>query len=180
MANRIRISDHFYLWVPQTGVTSQVVISCHGGTLETYFMVPRGTRFKFYSPPTRSAQGKLEKTLYDDMVKDDRTFDHQNANHNMMEDYTLSKFQGRHGGNSETYGDIRTFVDEYKISVLSIRNRKSWFVKKSDSMTYLSRAVGLIETLYPDTVREYRCLFCRSEYDPVYYRDMFTGEAYRG
>ena len=78
------------------------------------------------------------------------------------------------------YADIKTFVTEYKTSVLSVRNRKSWFVKKGDSQTLLSRAVGLIETLHPGVVREYKCLFCRVDMDPSPYVNMFTGEKWRG
>lgn len=173
MATRINLGDHFYLWLPEEQ-SNIVVISSHGAVLNSMFMMPLNSTFKYYSLPTTSAYGGLETTIYDDKVRDTREYSTAHPKWNVIDDYILEKFQGRHGGGSESYDDIRRFVDEHKMNVLSVRHRTSIFVNKAEKQTYLSRAVSLISTSYP-YITEFRCLFCRVEAEPAW-RDVITGE----
>jgi len=181
MANQLKLGENIYLWTPTAGVTASVVISCHGGANGANFMSRQGTSFLFYSAPTTSAYGTLDKTLHPDQVKDRTDCNHDKAAWNMVDDYVLSKFQGKHGNDAESYGDIKKFVGANSMSVVSIRNRTGRHKRADTSPVTLSELVGLIEAKYPGTVNEYRCLFCRVDATGTsQYKNMFTGEAYRG
>ncbi len=176
MATRIKIGDQAYLWMP--GAQSSIaVVSCHGGVLPKTFVMPPGSVFKFYSLPTKSAYGSLEKTLYDDQVKETKIANHAKQSWNVIDDYDLSKFQGKHGGNSESYDDVRRFVDEHSQNVLTLRNRKSVFADKSEQNRTLSFLVTQLSIRFPH-ITEYRCLFCRV--DDHAWVDVLTGQKYTG
>ena len=110
MTKQIGIGGHFYLWTPDSGLTDTVVISCHGGMLPNSWTPPRGSVFKFFSLPTQSAYGALEKTIYDDQIKETKDCSDARDAWRQMDDYTLSKFQGKHGGDSESYADIKSAI----------------------------------------------------------------------
>lgn len=177
MANQIKLGDNVYLWTPASGVTNSVVVSCHGGTNGNTFQSRKGTSYLFYSAPTTSAFGSLDKVLHPDQVKDRTDCNYPNLAWNMVDDYVLSKFQGKHGGNSESYADIKRFVDADGFSVVSIRNRTGSHRVAGVTLQEVHR---LIESKYPGQVSEYRCLFCRVDATGTsQYKDMFTGKAYQ-
>jgi hypothetical protein len=179
MANKTKLGHNIYLWTPTAGLTKSVVISAHGGTNGNQFMSRKGTSYLFYSAPTTSAYGSLDKVLHPDQVKDRTDCNHDKPAWNMVDDYLLSKFQGKHGKNSESYGDIGTFVDQYNLSVVSIRNRTGKKERANDNPVTLQEVHTLIEANHPDTVAEYLCLFCRVDATGTsLYKNMFTGEAY--
>jgi hypothetical protein len=90
----------------------------------------------------------------------------------------LTKFQGKHGNNFEDYASIQRDMLAHKTSnpydVLTIRNRKKGERKGRDAL--LSEVLAW---LYTNNLRygHIVCSFCR--HDP-FYRNMFTGEAFRG
>jgi hypothetical protein len=179
MANKLSLSDNFYLWTPTAGVTSSVVVSCHGGINGQQFTSRKGTVYVFYSLPTQSAYGSLDKVIHKDQEKDRTTCNHDKANWNVVDDYDLSKFQGKHGGNSESYDDIKTFVDGQGLSVVSVRNRTGRHKRANNDPLTLKILYQLIEAKYPGQVNEYKCLFCRVDATGTsQYKDMFTGEAF--
>ena len=174
MSTRVNLGEHFYLWLSDTQ-SEVVVITTHGAMLNSMFQMPAGSSFKFYSLPTKVAYSGLDKTLYDDQVVEIKTYNQsQKASWNLIDDYTLSKFQGRHGNNAESYDDIRLFVDDNKLNVLSVRNRTSIFINKNERNTYLSTAVALLGAGY-SWIKEFRCQFCRVEAEPAW-RNALTGE----
>ena len=173
MATRVDLGNHFYLWMPDTR-SEVVVITTHGAVLQETFMMPPNSTFKFYSLPTTVAYSGLDKTVYEDQVLETKGYDARHPGWNVIDNYTLSKFQGRHGHNAESYDDIRIFVDEYKLNVLSARNRTSIFVNKDERNTYLSTAVALLSAGYP-WINEFRCQFCRVEAEPAW-KNAITGE----
>lgn len=179
MANKLKLGDNIYLWTPTSGITSSVVISSHGGSNGNQFMSRKGTVYVFFSAPTTCAYGSLSKVLHPDQEKDRTECNYDKAAWNMCDDYILSKFQGKHGGNSETYADIKKFVDEDGLSVISIRNRTGSHKRANDNPVTLGEVHRLIEAKYPNTVNEYKCLFCRVDASGTSpYKDMFTGQAY--
>lgn len=176
MANKIKLGDNVYLWTPGSGITTSVVVSSHGGINGEHFRSRQGTSYLFYSAPTQSAYGSLSKVLHPDQVKDRTECNHDNPNWNMVDDYTLSKFQGKHGGDSESYGDIKKFVDADGLSVVSIRNRTG---RHKVADVRLQDVYRLLEAKYPNQVAEYMCLFCRVDATGTsQYKNMFTGRAY--
>jgi hypothetical protein len=90
----------------------------------------------------------------------------------------LTKFQGRHGNNFEDYASIQqdmlTSRTDNPYDVLTVRNRKKGARKGRDAL--LSE---ILEWLFDNNLRygNIVCSFCR--HDP-YWRDAFTGEAFRG
>lgn len=179
MANKIKLGDNIYLWTPTAGITKSVVISCHGGFTGQSFVSRKGTTYVFYSLPTQSAYGSLSKVLHPDQERDRTTCNYDKPAWNVVDDYLLTKFQGKHGGNSESYDDIKTFVDGDGLSVVSIRNRTGSHKRAVDAPVTLSEVYQLIEAKYPGVVDEYKCLFCRVDSTGTSrYKDMFTGQAY--
>lgn len=179
MANKIKLGNNVYLWTPTAGVTKSVVISCHGGVNGGSFMSRKGTSYVFYSAPTQSAYGSLSKVLHPDQEKDRTDCNHDKLTWNMVDDYLLSKFQGKHGGDSESYSDIKQFVDGDGLSVVSIRNRTGRHQRANDNPVTLQEVHRLIEAKYPGQVDEYKCLFCRVDATGTsQYKNMFTGQAY--
>ena len=89
-------------------------------------------------------------------MKDRTDCNYAKAAWNMVDDYVLSKFQGKHGNDSESYGDIKKFVGANGMSVVSIRNRTKRHKRADTSPVTLSEVVGLIEAKYPGTVTEHR------------------------
>jgi len=166
MATQINLGDHFYLWLPAVQ-SNIIVISTHGAAIpERTFQMPANSTFKFYSYPESSAVSGLNKTLYPDQVKEEKTFlVGKPASWSVIDDYYLTKFQGTHGGPhgeiAETYNDIRRFVDDNGLNALTARNRTSIFVNKSAINHLLSTVVGLLDVGY-NYIREFRCQFCRN------------------
>lgn len=179
MANKLKLGDNIYLWTPTGGVTDTVVISAHGGYNGGSFVSRKGTSYKFYSSMTQSAYGALSKVLHPDQVKDTTDCSHAKLNWNTVDNYILQKFQGKHGGNSESYDDIKKFVDQDNLSVVSIRNRTGSQKRADNNPVTLKEVYDMIEAKYPGTVQVYHCLFCRVDATGSSpYKNMLTGEAY--
>jgi len=179
MANQTKLGDNVYLWTPTAGVTQRVVISSHGGANGQQFRTRKGTTYIFYSAPTTSAYGSLDKVLHPDQAKDRTERNHDNLAWNMVDDYTISKFQGELGNNSESYNDIKQFVDTNGLSVVSIRNRTGRHKRANNNPVTLQEVHRLIEATYPNIVNEYNCLFCRVDATGTsQYKNMFTGKAF--
>ncbi len=181
MTNQTKLGHNLYLWTPNGGITPEVVISCHGGMSGATFVARQGTVFHFYSVASKSAYGTLDKTLHPDQIKDTTDCNHARASWNVADDYLLSKFQGSHGGNSESYDDIKTFVKTNGRSVVSVRNRTGAHQLAVASPMTLGILVQLLETRYPTTLFTYHCLFCRVDSTGTSpYKNMLTGEAFTG
>lgn len=93
-------------------------------------------------------------------------------------EYELSKFQGKHGNDFETYDSIQRNIKSHlkegnSYDVLTVRNRKKGFYKNND--VHLSDILSWLnqENLHYKTIV---CSFCRS--DVAVYRNMLTGEAF--
>jgi hypothetical protein len=80
----------------------------------------------------------------------------------------LSKFQGKHSNESESYDDIRKFVDEHKMNVLSLRNRTGKHEDKSGDKRTLSVLTHKIDQHLNAASLDFRCLFCRVENSPAW------------
>jgi hypothetical protein len=179
MANKTELGPNAYLWTPTAGVTTSVVISAHGGTNGKRFVSRKGTSYVFFSAPTTSAYGSLDKVLHPDQEKDRTDCKHDKAAWNTVDDYILSKFQGKHGNDSESYGDIKQFVDSQGLSVISIRNRTGSKKRADDNPVTLEQIYRLVEAKHPGKVDEYKCLFCRVDATGTsQYKDMLTGKAF--
>jgi hypothetical protein len=161
------ITSQAYLWVPDNKQSDIVVISAHGAWLNNSptFTPPTGSVFKFYSYQTQSAYGTLVKALQDDTVTEKQGSGH--THRDQVDDYVLSKFQGRHGNDEESYQEIRKFVDEYEVNVLSLRNRTGRQENKSGKKRTLSVLTHEIDRLFTVASWDFRCLFCRVMDQPV-------------
>lgn len=151
----------FKLW--RGSGNSELIISSHGGrtmmggrSLSTGFQkkkVPKGTSLAFYGP--------------DRAVLTAGTIKYEFITHNLAGqahkvkmagepyvDYELSKFQGYHGNEDETYDVVQECLGQY--DVVTIRHRPL----RGGGSIMLSK---LLETLSNDgyNYRKVHCLFCR-------------------
>ena len=170
---KVSLGSHFFLWTPSRGTSNVAVVSSHGAMLDSSFAVPPGFTFKFYSGNMQASVGSLDKTLYDDTVRETKRYDDGRPLANTIDDYVLTKFQGKHanaaGDVAETYQQVQGFANEHTLNVVTVRNRKSIFVKKVDAEHSLSRLIGFLTARYP-AINEVRCLFCRVEAQPRWHQ----------
>ena len=120
MATKRKLGSHFYLWYGQNFTTGTCIISSHGGQTKIQDTFRTPVRAGFYQRRNDALVAGLNTGLSNpiEMMESGST----------CEEYILTKFQGSHGGNNESYRDIRRFVDRYNVAVLTVRNRKSYFV----------------------------------------------------
>ncbi|MFT5692335.1 MAG: hypothetical protein ACI92E_001667 [Oceanicoccus sp.] len=102
--------DHrMYLLMPRGGA-SQVVISAHGGRQRntSTFKVPSDTILRFYSDDLKITNDPGFKNFYQGEAAPKEVV----SEGDNCYDYTLTKYQGSHNKQGETYGSIAKVVNE--------------------------------------------------------------------
>jgi len=148
-----KLGNHFRLFRGANFNSGICIISSHGGqvsvsTTET-FKTP--IKVGFYQTRGESLTASLNTGL--SMPTEIIAVGYS------LEDYYLSKFQGKHGDIDETYSAIKKFVDSENVAILTLRNRKSWFVKGKKKVLF-SDALGYLEK-GGFGISQVNCLFCR-------------------
>jgi len=111
MLGKVAVMDQFYIWT-KGGVSKptskKCIISAHGGqsVINSKFSVPSNTKFIFYSPHNYTlTDPSLEKILQGACTPQDP------VTGGKCQDYNLSKYQGRHGKDAESYAQIAKLGD---------------------------------------------------------------------
>lgn len=105
MAVRVAVGDDLYLFHGDDGRSEFLVISSHGETKKTSFVVPQGVSLFYYAPRDHILQMHANFRLG---IRVEEEI-HAGAT---SPDYGLSKFQGaKRGGGTETYSSIMANID---------------------------------------------------------------------
>jgi len=113
------IGRHLYLFTAKVP-TDECLISAHGGGLSgnVMFSVPSGVSVHFYVPHGFTLQDPGIA-----LAAARRQPTETVVGPGQCHDYELSKFQGRHGNNAETYESISTRVERESADLLKYRRR---------------------------------------------------------
>ena len=165
----VRIGKTLYLWQHRPGYyANSCVISAHGSypSAPDYFQIPAGVTLHFYV-----AHGILQPDFgLRNLILGKVPTESVNGNgHRRIIDYWLSKYQGSHSENNETYASIGkdlSYIDEYNdmaaaaehpvfsaVDVVTIRNRFKLYLTTMGSVITSVRRVHLYNTFH--------CFFCR-------------------
>lgn len=186
MANQISLGDRFYLFADDAfdSETDHLIISAHGGYSNLFgplgsksTKVPDWTQLHFYAGHGNSI---IDPGIYD-LMKGNHQTKETSGPGSRVTNYTLSKYQGRHGNADETYDSLKNnvrrnidrldYIDEqaalgtaldrnfgFRFHVLTVRNRRfKSDPRLSDALAALDRAGRRYENIH--------CSFCRS---PIY------------
>jgi len=183
VANQIALGEKFYLFTANgfDRETDHLIISAHGGYWNLFgplgsssIPVPDWTRLHFYA-----AHGSTisDPEIYP-LMRGDYQVSETVSPGSRVTDYTLSKYQGRHGNRNETYTSIDRHIDRnidhlsyiaeqaalgvssqrnfgFRFHVLTVRNR--WFQFSptlSEALATLDRGGWRYENIH--------CSFCRN------------------
>jgi hypothetical protein len=160
MAEKTAIGDQCWLWSAKGTKPEVLVITAHGAMTTDDFKVP-DTRLLFYTPPAHTVIDPGLREICDNEIIAKEVFE---AGTNCP-DHTLSKYQGKHGGEAETYAAIERLVaTKYfgtrpePIDVLTVRARYTPKLVLA-SVTLSATLSRLWRMGYK--YREVRCSFCR-------------------
>ena len=109
---KLAIGDWIYLWVSKDGdypgaaKDKEVMITSHGIQTKKVdiFDIPGGYEVAFYAPDGAILQDPGFRGVATNSIQPFASFTDKTRN------YELSKFQGKHGGKSETYETIQSFL----------------------------------------------------------------------
>jgi len=176
------LGDNLYIFRQATRSQS-IIISSHGGTLNTTFTVPQGLNLYYMDHENNAVASNLQ----DVMMSFDANAKPWNQNQEPagtggVPDSILTKFQGRHsrhhskfraffqrcfGGYEESYSSIENSVGNFPYDVLTVRNRLG---KHKRDILFSDVLQSLQQRHYTTVI----CLFCRGRVE-VEYRDLFHG-----
>ncbi len=105
MSQRVEVGRHAYIIRGNEGHSEYLLISAHGSTGKRSFVVPAWTRLHFYAPSGSFLVMDMSKFNLSAVVSEEVN------SGNYSNNYLLSKFQGRNGGDGETYDTLGTAVD---------------------------------------------------------------------
>jgi hypothetical protein len=103
----------YYLWKKKESNPTKLIISSHGGYDPSDGNVAAPSEIKFMAAPDQTT---------DKQLGDINSVEEDVAKGTQVPDYELSKYQGYHGGDAETYQDVASFVetnDDY--AILSVK-----------------------------------------------------------
>ncbi len=179
MATQIPLGEKFYLFTPANDFNAEedhLLISAHGGYTNlkgplgtSSFEVPKWVQLHFYASHGNSLN---DPTVYG-IMKGQVQVKETSGPGTRVTNYSLSKYQGRHGSANETYGSIGGNIDQnvgvvddigrfnlsrnfgFRFSVLTVRNRRFRSDPSlSDALAALATAGYRFENIH--------CSFCRS------------------
>ena len=118
---KLAIGDWIYLWVakdgdyPAAAKGKEVMITSHGIQTKNVdiFDIPGGYEVAFYAPDGAILQDPGFIGVATNAIQPFASFKDKSRN------YELSKFQGKHGGKSETYGTIQSFLANNEENVIN-------------------------------------------------------------
>ncbi len=105
MSRRIAIGTDLYLFTANGGPSEFLLISAHGSTKNSTFTVPNWTRLHFYAPEKHTLVHPMK--MFQLGVKVEEEIEPNRVSRN----YSLTKYQGRHGGKLETYESLGELID---------------------------------------------------------------------
>ena len=111
MSQRVAIGNDLYLIHGDEGPSDFLLISAHGATKNDTFSVPGWTRLHFYAPRKHYLIMPMSKFQLGSRVVEEINPGGSSPN------YALSKYQGRHGDNNETYATLGALVDRTRKSI---------------------------------------------------------------
>lgn len=184
MARKVALGDHLYIFRSGTGLPNpaedHLLISAHGGwsTSDGTFKVPQWTQLYFYG---REGASIKDPGVYNVMKGEWQVVEAAGAG-TLVRDYQLSKYQGRHGNEKETYDSIGSSIDRnseamqrmaqgdkyvkdrnfgYNFDVLTVRNRNPY----NPFATTGSSLKKVLQTLSDNGYKyeNIHCSFCRWE-----------------
>ena len=120
MVAKKALGSHFYLWHSSKKLPTLCILSAHGAQLssDSNFNLKK-IKVGFYTYGNHKLRARLVAGLQPPTQMEDGL---------VCPEHILSKYQGRHSNNQETYEQIKEFVKKYDVAVLTVRNRQSLFV----------------------------------------------------
>jgi hypothetical protein len=178
---RIELGERFYIFAPDDSFDAaddHLLISAHGGYMNLFgplgrnqIRVPAWTQLYFYADHGSTIQ---DPGVYN-IMKGEYQVSETKGPGSVVTDYSLSKYQGRHGGgDDETYAKISEQVTRnasvladvgsgknkgrnfaYKFHVLTVRNRR---LRSDPDLSDVLAALTAAQRQYQNI----HCSFCRS------------------
>jgi hypothetical protein len=111
MSRRIEIGRNLYLTHGDEGMSDFLLISAHGLSSGRPFVVPAWTRLHYYAPRDRFLVMDMSKFNLSAVVEEEIDGGNHSPN------YLLSKYQGRHGAEGETYASLGAMVDQVRNAI---------------------------------------------------------------
>lgn len=111
MSRRIEIGRNLYLTHGDEGMSDYLLISAHGLTSGSPFVVPAWAQLHYFAPRGRFLVMDMSKFNLRAVVEEEI------AGGNHSPNYRLSKYQGRHGDADETYATLGTMVDQARNAI---------------------------------------------------------------
>ena len=146
--DQISLGAHYYLFEKRASSSTVAMITAHGAAGATQDVFAAPIDIGFYQLRNNPLEATRDIALY-------KPLSWVRRGHECDEHY-LSKFQGRHGNNFETYASLAEWVEENDIAALTVRNRKNPFLEK-----YQPKLSDAAMFLRERGYREVRCSFCR-------------------
>lgn len=115
---------------------------------------------KLVLPPIASTLPKGKTNSLDPALYDDRTT--LDSAGTQVKEHWLSKFQGKHGNNVESYDSIKSWVEDNgeHFEVATVRNRSNPDKSVKQNGMFLSEVLNALNTK-AYVYKEVRCYFCR-------------------
>lgn len=115
MSVKIAIGKNLYLHRGDAGPSEFLLITAHGATKMSTFPVPNWTRLHFYAPRGNYLIMPQAKFQLGSMVEEEIDGGAISPN------YSLSKYQGRHGSANETYDSLGAMIDRTRAAIAAGR-----------------------------------------------------------